>query len=350
MADAKYPKYQQLQKNLQEELKSGKFKVGDKFYTEREVMAKYKLSSVTVMHALAEMTKQGYFERKRKLGTFVKESSFIPGMSGNVMTEPLYVNTSDYLVNGVVSNPSYVFFEDIWRGITNNYPGIIRMEPMSTLLNMYARGEKFLAIQIFSGGNTRLPSAIVVTMVRDLQMRENTVSFESLSGVFEAVRYLSMSLKHTRIAYIGGNVLHHGDPLAGFRIACEVFGIPVDEQLVFPRARDAIDATHKLLALSSPPTAILTCNDVRAKEAIEIIKSKGLRVPEDISVIGFSDVHADTFDPPLTAVRAPLYDIGAAAVAMLMHKLRTGEDSPSKIFHCDLVVRKSTSVCKNFLP
>ena len=87
-------KYQKLQTALKAELSSGRFRVGDRFYTEREIMDKYQVSGITVARALSEMTEQGYFERKRKLGTFVKESPEMPGMSGCLMTRPLYINRS----------------------------------------------------------------------------------------------------------------------------------------------------------------------------------------------------------------------------------------------------------------
>ena len=70
-----------LQDALKQELQSGNFQVGDRFYTEKEIMSKYQVSSVTVARAVGEMTQQGYFERKRKLGTFVRGTRTIPGMS-----------------------------------------------------------------------------------------------------------------------------------------------------------------------------------------------------------------------------------------------------------------------------
>ena len=81
------------------ELVSGRFRPGDRFYTEREIMVKFNVSVITVARALAEMTEKGYFARKRKLGTFVLESPEISGMTGNLKTKPLYIN-------GVVSEDS----------------------------------------------------------------------------------------------------------------------------------------------------------------------------------------------------------------------------------------------------
>ncbi len=115
-----YPNTKQLklQDSLKQELQSGNFQIGDRFYTEKEIMRKYRVSSVTVARAVGEMTQQGYFERKRKLGTFVRGTRTIPGMSGEVMTCPLYIHQAAR-EESARHELSWFLVEEIRRGIIN---------------------------------------------------------------------------------------------------------------------------------------------------------------------------------------------------------------------------------------
>lgn len=342
-------KYQQLQDALKAELKSGKFKPGDKFYTDRELMKKYKYSLVTVTRALTEMTEQGYFKRIRKLGTFVQESTEIPGMSGNVMTKTLYISgtpSADFRTNIL---PWFVA-DEVRRGIINSYPGPVCVEPLEELTERRKSGEDFLAVIVTTTGlgevERKIFSDDIVVDIGSLVRRASgVISYEPLSGIFDAIRYLVLELDHQRIGFVGGESrVHSGRRYAAYRIALESLELPFDESLVILNTLDGADATRKLLALSNPPTAIFLVNDIRAMNAIEVIRETGLRVPEDISILGADGMPgADTFTPPLTTIKVPFSDMGKTAVEMLMEKLKKGKTGASKIFHCDLIVRESTA-------
>ena len=125
-------KYEKLQDLLKAELSSGKFRTGDRFYTEREIMEKYSVSGITVARALNE---KGYFKRKRKLGTFVLESPEMPGMTGNVMTRPLFINRAAHEESDETRNgPSWFVVEEIRRGVINSYPGAVKIVDMDEIV------------------------------------------------------------------------------------------------------------------------------------------------------------------------------------------------------------------------
>ena len=85
------------------------------------------------------------------------------------------------------------------------------------------------------------------------------------------------------------------------------------------------DSTHQLLGSSNPPTAIFAAGDVLAVGALRAIKERGLRVPEDVALIGYNDLDIATLvEPPLTTVAAPVRDLGATAMDMLQ-RLVAGE-------------------------
>ncbi len=103
-------------------------------------------------------------------------------------------------------------------------------------------------------------------------------------------------------------------------------------------------ATAALLALPTPPTAIIACNDLMALGAMAAVNAAGLRVGTDVAIAGFDDIAASAVaDPPLTTVRQPIYDIGCLLVTNLVHILRgTSLDEGRTSIAPELVVRASS--------
>jgi DNA-binding LacI/PurR family transcriptional regulator len=110
------------------------------------------------------------------------------------------------------------------------------------------------------------------------------------------------------------------------------------------KPEEAMHAMEKLLALADPPTAVFCYNDRSALGAMRSIRLRGLRVPDDISVVGFDDLFLASYtDPPLTTVRQPMRIMGQLAMASLF-KLMSGEESAITIrVDAELIVRESTA-------
>lgn len=169
-------------------------------------------------------------------------------------------------------------------------------------------------------------------------------------GGYLATRHL-LELGHRRVAYVGRG---HSDlecmaRLAGFRRAHADFRIPVSEELVVHCAMEETEilgAVHKLLGADDPPTAIFAFNDFRAIRAMRAIHSRGLRVPDDIAVVGFDDVHsASAAAPQLTTIHQPLVEMGMTAAEVLLRQLFNGGGPPvHENVPVQLVIRGSTAV------
>jgi LacI family transcriptional regulator len=103
-------------------------------------------------------------------------------------------------------------------------------------------------------------------------------------------------------------------------------------------------ATEQLLALPQPPTAVFAANDEMAFGAIDAVNSRGLKVPGDISVIGFDDIPTSGYVfPKLTTIRQPFGAIAARAVAELVDLIQGREPAAARIaFPTELVIRNST--------
>ena len=108
----------------------------------------------------------------------------------------------------------------------------------------------------------------------------------------------------------------------------------------------AIRATRKLLNHQHRPTAIFCANDEMAIGCLHAVKSAGLRVPEDISVMGFDDIrYAEVADPPLTTIGQPAEEIGERVMYRLCREIedgRNGETTPEIVPH-ELIVRQSVA-------
>jgi len=175
-----------------------------------------------------------------------------------------------------------------------------------------------------------------------------SIAATNFQGAFDAAQHL-LALGHRRIATITGSLDQDNAiaRLAGFQAAMLQAGLRVDDDLIV-RAHYGMDqglaATNTLLALAQPPTAIFAASDDTAIGAIHALHEHGLRIPEDISVIGFDDLPpAGWTDPPLTTIRQPLAQMGAAAVDALV-QLRLGRTPAARTeLSTTLVVRSSTA-------
>jgi LacI family transcriptional regulator len=191
---------------------------------------------------------------------------------------------------------------------------------------------------------------VVLDPLMPLDERIPSVSAAHTSGADQAMRHL-LDLGHRRIAQITGprGWLATEDRRRGYRAALAAAGILPDRALEVEAAEPEIapgrEAAEYLLGLPEPPTAIFAFNDNIAIGAVQAARARGLRLPEDLSIVGFDDVeHATIVTPALTTVRQPLAEMGRTAVSLLMRLL---ERQRFETLHVELatrlVVRDSTA-------
>lgn len=159
-------------------------------------------------------------------------------------------------------------------------------------------------------------------------------------------------LGHRRIVYMHGQPFSADSDLRweATMQAAQQFGLPVDEKLKIYLAKHSnspeisYPGIHDLLAHKRSFTAILCFNDVSAMGSIRALHEAGLRVPEDVSVVGFDDIQSASYQvPSLTTIRQPLREMGRLAAKMLLQKLG-GETVPDQVVvDPELIVRESTA-------
>jgi LacI family transcriptional regulator len=194
----------------------------------------------------------------------------------------------------------------------------------------------------------RVP-VVVIDPLNLPSARMTSVGSTNFAGGLAATQHL-LDLGHRRIAYLGGpaTAVCNQARMHGYRGAMEAEGAPVPDGYVRTGRfsyEHGIAGGAAVLDLPQPPTAVFAGSDETALGVIEAARTRGLRIPEDLSVVGFDDTPvARLAAPPLTTVRQPLREMGAVAVRTAL-RLAAGEKASSHHVELatELVVRQSTA-------
>lgn len=200
-----------------------------------------------------------------------------------------------------------------------------------------------------------------VVLLNDLRQDDlPTVNGENYRGALAAVEHL-LDLGHTRVAFIGGDTCSGQSQVRfqAYQDAGAQRGLEFPETYIRTgnfKYEGGLSETLSLLELAEPPTAIFAANDSMAQGVLDAARQRGLRVPEDLSVVGFDDLFAAQMFPPLTSVRHSLYDLGYQAALLLDEligaRLESGTVEAGPILRelpSELVVRQSTAGPRFFL-
>jgi LacI family transcriptional regulator len=166
----------------------------------------------------------------------------------------------------------------------------------------------------------------------------SAVLIDNVKGGMDATDYL-INHGHQKIAFIGGDLQHPSimGRLQGYKQALEQSKLGFNQKYVITSEADTTRATgynaiRALLSHSSQISAIFSCNDAMAIGAMQYIEDQGLRVPQDISIIGFDNVDAAVYtDPPLTTVNVLKEELGIEAMRLMVDLLKKRIRSSKKV-------------------
>ncbi len=257
---------------------------------------------------------------------------------------PFYVE----VVRGVEKAASEMGYAFIMSNFSQNvgkeklYMDIMLSESVDGLIVAPASEDDKIVLQLIKSG---LP---IVCIDRALaNARVDSVVVNNYLGTREALEYL-ISLGHERIAVILGplEIPTYKERLKAYRETMLAHNIELDENLI--KIGDSSHNsgclfTKELLAMRHPPTAIFAGNNLISLGTLEVLHLKKIRIPEDISVLGFDDVFwAISLNPPLTAVSQPGFEIGRRAAEMLFQRIKDPKRTHAKVvLNTQLMVRKS---------
>jgi len=287
------------------------------------------------------------------------------GYRPNPIARGLKTNRS-YTVGVVIPDLTNPLFPPIVRGIeerlgdagytslianTDNDPErervdfeTMRARQVDGFITATARLDHELLSEIADSGQ---PIVLVNRRVEDGALP--AVAADDRRGARLAVEHLA-GLGHREIAHLGGpqNLSTGHQRHLGFREAMEALGAVPDTLVRFGEAFTEAEGARlcrELLDASGDVTAIVAGNDLLALGCYDVLAERGLRCPRDVSVVGFNDMpFADRFHPPLTTIRIPHREMGAAAADLLLELLAHPETSPRQLLlPAMLVVRGSTA-------
>ena len=198
---------------------------------------------------------------------------------------------------------------------------------------------------------TQLPMVLVNRYIKNSNICSILIDYEK--AMIHATSHL-IALRHQRIGFLAGPASSESSRIRmnGIKIAMQQEGLELHEEYCprcFPTIEGGFQAMASLLSLKPDrPTAVLAYNDLIAIGAMRAIRSRGLRIPEDISLIGIDNIEmASHANPPLTTISPPKKQMGALAMRTI-YRMNTGdyEDSEGYIeLDAPLTLRASTGVC-----
>lgn len=352
--------YVQLKNILLKEIEEGRYKEGERIPTYRELCQIYGISMTTVKQAISELVHEGIISRRRGMGTFINASRKQKDLLRREVQKSLVFVTPD------IDDPAVA---DIFNGIEEvtsqkGYQVVImsssrRIDKEIENLKLLPQKSESGAIifpnwgrvnaeQIFELKRIKYPFVLIDRYFRDIQTDRVTV--DNSRGAYEITNHL-IKLGHGKIAHISAlDTTATQDKIEGYKKALNDNGIPFESVLLKQIPQEDREPetggyreVQKLLTLRNKPTAVFAGNDPIAIGALQAIRDSGLKVPEDIALVGFDDSRfIKSLGIPLTTVAQPFYEEGAMAVRILVEKIEGGNmvgDLKQIILPVKLVVR-----------
>ncbi len=329
--------------------------------TMKDVAAHAGVSTATVSRALAVRGSSVSIETRERVLQAVKELDYHP----NHLPRNLR-RRSSRIFGLVISDIGNPFFTAIARGCEDiahehGYRLVLSntdedAEREASSLEVMA-AERVAGVILASTDQATAPirrlvaiGIPVVALDRRIHgLHVDTVKVDNETASYEAVRHL-IELGHERIAMVGGpdTVSSVRERADGYRRALRSHRLEIGDHLLRRgdlRESGGYRTTLELLSLAEPPTAIFSANNLTTIGVLRALRERGIRVPSDLSLIGFDDVPAgELVDPPLTVVVQPTYQLGARAAELLLRRVENAEAPVQEVvLSANLTIRASTA-------
>ncbi len=188
----------------------------------------------------------------------------------------------------------------------------------------------------------------VVLMLRSLSDDYDTVMIDNFDGGYQAAKCL-LERGYRKIALINGplDLILYSQRYAGYLAALREAGVTVDDQLIIHQTQgweDGFVAIRELLERGIKFDAVFGTSDPKALGAMKAIKEYGLRVPDDVAVIGYDNLDmSELTDPPLTTMAQPFYEVGVQAAERLLKLINSKKKLKPELvkLRTKLLIRKS---------
>lgn len=353
--DSPIPQYFQLQTWLIEQIELGIFKTDDRIPTEEAFAEMTGLARATIRQAVQNLVNMGYLSRKRRLGTFVisrspeeKRSTIIgilipdirsgyaPELARGAEDEAARNKHSIILCNTDDLYTRADFHSD--RLIENNVSGVIFVPTAATDEKNRRIIEKFL--------RKKIPVVLADRQIPELEI--DSVTTDNIQGGYNVVKHL-IRKGHRKIVIIISTLFStERDRLEGYKKALSEHHISIESSFLMTNNErftedHYIEYVRRALSLKSKVTAIFAGHDRIAYLVYSVANDMGIRIPEDISLVGYDDLPFTRMHYYyLTTVHQPIYEMGQESMKLIMSRLRGEIDEFQQIvLDSHLVERES---------
>ncbi|MFH0796257.1 MAG: GntR family transcriptional regulator [Candidatus Omnitrophota bacterium] len=337
---------------------------GHRFHTDREICRLFKVSQPTARSALAILVKERLLKRISSRGTFVqkgagntiKRKSMAIGVISPLESDYPHVLGIKGIENVAGKYGYHIILSDF--GLNEESNEIAGYEKLPELVESLKRRkvDGIVIISLFKKEDYEAPQCLQTPDVPFVLINWSitkpaisSVIADYEDGAYKAVLHL-LDLGYKTIGFIGGPKDRKAniDRFNGYKKALAERKIEYKPEFVYPENPDfdeksGYETTTKILRLKELPRAIFAVTDALALGALNAIKDSGLKVPEDIALVGFDNLPLSTHTrPTLTSVTQPYYELGVNAMTLLQEKIAGNNNYPVKmLIPCNLVIRES---------
>lgn len=305
----------------------------------------------TTERALQRLIQQGILDRRPKTGTFVR-----------ARTDDVHARHAPMVLLGYGPESfTDLYVGPILREICAQMPGrnwvfLHEQDTAEYLYALHSVGASSVIAMIPTRRDVRALEALAAADIQVLCIgarikspRIHAISVDNARGMNDALRYLAR-LGHRRVGYLSASVemVDHIERVQAFRRCRSRYDLARDPDLVIWErpagetpawVREVLD---RLLGVPHPPTALVLGGGVFNLYVLDELRRRGIRVPDDISLLAFDDMpFAEHFEVPITVIRQPLATIGTLAVQAIAHLARPVHKPIQAILPLELVVRQS---------
>jgi DNA-binding LacI/PurR family transcriptional regulator len=352
------PLYRQISDDLRSRIVSGALPPGTPVGSQEELAREYSVSLITVKKALADLIREGILFSRVGKGTYVAERA------------PVFTLTRTRAIGIVLRDLSSPFFSLIVKGVEHAASRAGFTMLLSTSADEAEREEQ----QIRHFVDLGVSGLVIASMthvyeatpaLRELQRRGvpfvmvsylsdadiPRVGTDHREGARMATEHL-IGLGYRRIAYVNGEEgnLVGEERRIGYERALAFHGLAPDPRYQFRLGRrgewndfqSGVEIGEQYSRLAEKPEAFFVYNDLAALGVQQALLAQGVRVPDDVAIVGFDDIGRAQYAPvPLTTVRQPTFEIGVQAVGVIESRMAGGAPQALTILRPELVVRSS---------
>jgi len=358
--------HRQFTSDFRERILDGRLPVGTRLPTDNELAAEYQLSRDTIRQALAVLADEGLIERVQGRGTFVCQPPTEDSGVRSVQAEKQIglLLSMGYRQGGTFPQDILIGVEQavkshgysIRLSYTEGDPAQ-QMREITRMSSNHVAGLIICPVASATDADVieRLQTTSIPLVFVDRYLSEVAVDYvgaDNRAGGYRATEHLII-LGHRRIGFIflAEETLETTSSVRerwqGYCEALQKYGVPYDSSLVIadadPKYASTLPGIHEFLQRPDRPGAIFAVNDLVALDVMQAAHVLGLRIPQDLALVGFdNELFAARITPPLTTIAQPFFDVGLRAGSLLVNRIEGNTSAPKHIeLPANLLIRES---------